>query len=256
MAIGHHLMLRLEDGRVLVKCQAERRKLARSVLRVGRDHELLAFGLADNHLHAEAACDEASAKRFAWRLGMSLSKALRLPVSFDKPRIKAIEDQPHLYSVFGYGFRQEQHHGIEGDPFLEASNLLDLLGMRVVGSYTRLNVRTHLPRITTHKLLGYFGDVDLSNARICTQDLADAAMSALALPDLRGRDSDVVRARNAAVHAVRAPADEIARALGISPRAVRIIQRRPADVGTQAVLLQLHLRAAVRAASCRDAISA
>lgn len=256
MAIGYHLMLRLQDERVLVKCQAERRTLARCVLRVGRDHELLAFGLADNHLHAEAAGDEASAKRFAWRLEMSLSKALRLPVSFGKPRIKAIEDQPHLYSVFGYVFRQEQHHGIEGDPFHEASNLLDLLGMRVVGSYTRLNVRTYLPRITTHKLLGYFGDVDLSTPPSGTQDLAEAAMSAFALSDLRGRDAEVVRARNAAVHAVRAPADEIARALGISPRAVRLIQARPPDVGTRAVRLQLHLRAAVRAASCRGAISA
>jgi hypothetical protein len=50
-AIGHHIVMQLCDGRVLAATPSTRRQLARSVLKVSRDSELLAFAQPDNHLH-------------------------------------------------------------------------------------------------------------------------------------------------------------------------------------------------------------
>ena len=61
MAIAHHLMLRLVDSRVIAPTEASRLELARSVLTIGRDYDLLAFGAADTHAHLEAACSERDA---------------------------------------------------------------------------------------------------------------------------------------------------------------------------------------------------
>jgi hypothetical protein len=157
MAIAHHIILRLADDRVMARNVAERRRLARCVLRVGRGYRLLAFRAADNHIHIEAACGELDARRFAWRAQLSMSRALRLPVSFARPRIKPIVDQAHLRSCFHYVLRQEDRHGLRSDRLFDASNLPDLLGMRLTGNYTCNNVGTLLPRVTKADIAAHLG---------------------------------------------------------------------------------------------------
>jgi len=237
-------MLRLSDDRVVARTTGERRLLARSVLGIGREYTLLGFRAADTHVHLEAVCSEAEARRFAWRVEVSLSRKLRLPVPFAKPRIKAIFDQGHLYGVFGYMFRQEQHHGIESDPFFEASNLLDLLGMRLIGDYTRDNVAMYLPRMSRAKLLGFLDNPELDTGVFQLRDLEQAAASAFAVPGLRGRGASVVEARRAAVHAVGTQAARVAEMLGIGERAVQKIRARhvPNAATVRAVRRQLELR--------------
>ena len=70
------------DGRVLATTPATRRILARSVLELGRDAELLAFAQPDNHLHAIAPRDESACNELARRIEISLSRVLSLPVRF------------------------------------------------------------------------------------------------------------------------------------------------------------------------------
>jgi len=53
--IGHHLVLRLVDNRVIANTDAQRRVVACTVIEMAKDDRLLAFGLVDTHLHLEDA---------------------------------------------------------------------------------------------------------------------------------------------------------------------------------------------------------
>ncbi len=72
--IGHHIVMQLCDGRVLATTDSTRRQLARSVLELSRDPELLAFALPDNHLNAIVPRDEGASKELARRIEISLSQ--------------------------------------------------------------------------------------------------------------------------------------------------------------------------------------
>lgn len=50
-ALRHHLMVQLDDGSVIAPSILERRCVARAVLKVGRDLQLLAFRAAGMRLH-------------------------------------------------------------------------------------------------------------------------------------------------------------------------------------------------------------
>ncbi len=250
-------MLGLVDRRVIAPTVAARCGLARSVLTIGREYSLLAFRGSDTHVHVESACSEADAFEYARRTEVSLQHRLGLPVAFERARVKPVLDQQHLGNLLHYCFRQEEHHGIDQDPFHTASNLPDLLGMRLLGRYTRDNLRRWLPRIDDRELLSHWGDLDLNGAVANIADLATAAAAAYGVPVLRGNTSAVVQARRAAVHAMWTPrvasgrerpaTRVIAEQLGIGPRAVRKLRNQPAcERGVRAVTLQLRLRAAMR----------
>jgi hypothetical protein len=247
MALGQHIMLRLIDDRVIAVGAAQRRRLARSVLRIGREHGLLGLGAADTHLHLETLGDERNARRCAWRVELSLSRSLGLGARFRLHRIKPILSQGHLGNTLHYVIGQDRHHGVAADPFLDATNLPDLVGMRVVGAYTRRNVHNHLPRVSMADLLPLFG-VELGDGAIALEDLADAAAGAYGLDCLEGRKADAVAARRAAVHAASevARAAEIAEALGITRRRVDQLLIEPgAAADVVAVSMQWRLRAAL-----------
>jgi hypothetical protein len=253
MALGQHIMLRLEDDRVLATSTAARRRLARCVLANGERFGLLAFRAADNHLHVEAVCPENEARELARRLAIALVKTLRLVVGFQTPRVKPIGDQWHLTSAFHYILRQEQHHGTDADPLFDASNLPDLLGMRLVGRYTAERMSALLPRVTRTSLLAHLGTPDLDAMidapwRAPLGDLGDAAAGAYGLVSLAGRSRPVVEARAAATHAARhASAEAIAAALGVDQRTARRLAARPPSLAAvRAVRLQLAHRAALR----------
>ena len=251
--LGFHIEMKLADGRVLVTSIAERRLLARIVLDKGRDCGLLAMRAPDTHLHVVAACTRRVAGVFVSRVRRSLRQRLDLPVRFAAPYIEPIRDQRHLYNASRYVFRQDEHHGVDVDPWAEASNLPDLLGLRQVGVYTVANVSRLLPRIRPEELVRHLG-VTLEQLDDCAtmagavDSLAAAAAAAVALPDVGGQAPVAIAARRAAVALVGdcLPTRRIAALLGTTDRAVRRLRSRPADPAlVTAVARQLRLRSAV-----------
>jgi hypothetical protein len=252
VALAYHVIQRLEDDRVLVRDTGQRRIYADTVLRIGRDAGLFCFGLPDTHSHAGVECDRSTAGRFAQRLAVGLRQNLGLVVSFGPVRVREIRDQGHLGNAFSYILAQASHHGVDADPWLEATAVPDLLGLRVIGGYLRPRVRALLPRIRRADLLAKLAIKDL-DAGGALDDLGDAAAAIIAVPVLIGRAPGIIDARRAAIAVARgqgADTARIAELLGISARAVRWLEgtaARPDHV--RAIGLQLGLRARLRKAS-------
>ncbi|MBI4957269.1 MAG: hypothetical protein HY908_34980 [Myxococcales bacterium] len=248
--LGWHIGLRLADDRVLAGTPRERRLLSRAVLRHGARARLVAYRAADTHLHAELLCERDEAGRFARSVGCAVAAALgkRVPLyaSFCKP----IADQRHGQSTFRYILGQEHHHGLESDPFHEASNLPDLLGLRDVGHYTAQVLGEAFPRIRRDELVATLGGVPGAEPED-PELLVDAAAAALALPDLRGRHPDAVEGRRAAVQAAGRTwaAWQLAPLLGMGERTAERLRRQACDPGlVAAVRGQWRLRSGRRAA--------
>ncbi len=246
-----HIMIRLSDQRVIAPTAEARCLLARSVLAAGRNFGLLLFRCADSHLHQMAACARHEALELARRIEVSLRKRLALPVPFDRAYVKPVRDQGHARWLVPYILNQEPHHGVDLDPLFVASNLPDLLGMRLLGAYTVNNVRRLLPRVTRSQLLDRLGaaGLDDADAPIDLLDLVDAATAAFALSELNGRREPAAAARRAAVAVAsqHLPTAAIAERLSLAPRTVRQLRQRGAPAAdVQAVTLQLRLRTSLR----------
>lgn len=172
------------------------------LLSQGEERGLLAFGAADNHVHATLAAGRHSAGRFAHDVETALRWQLDLGARFERARIRPLHDQRHAYNAFHYVHRQDARHELHLDHAREGTSLPDLLGLRVLDTSLIARVRTHLPRVRREDLVGQFpsGAFDKKTS-IDLGVLADAAAAALALPALRGRSAGVSRARRAAVHA-------------------------------------------------------
>jgi len=157
MPVGHHVRLRARDDRVVTPSPADRRRYARTVLEVGREFGLLCFRGADTHGHVELACNRDAAGEFARRVEIALTLGLGVDGGFQPAWVGPIHDQRHLQATFRYILRQRDHHELESDPFHEASNLPDLLGLRPLGVYTAARVRELLPRVHRDDLLELLG---------------------------------------------------------------------------------------------------
>ena len=260
-ALGHHIMIRSDDDRVLAPSPALRRALARTLYRVAEGFPLLAFGAADNHLHLEALCDRASAGDLAHRVMCSLRWALELSSLFASVRIKRLEDQGHLRSTFHYTLNQRNHHGVQSDPFLDASSLPELLGMRLLPTDSVQLVREHIPRLQRGGLLRHLGCDRLYPAtdeqlRALVDAgrhdlLRDGAAGAVGLGELEGRAPVVVVARTALVQLLAGCCTprQIGEAVERTDSVIRRTRARPPLPGLQrAVRLQLALRLMLLAA--------
>ena len=236
--IAHHLVLRLADNRVLPTSTADRRLLARCVLRQGRRTRLLAFRAADTHVHVLLACDRRRTGWFAQSAGTALQQRLRPGARFAPAWHEPVRSQRHLARAFDYVFRQEERHGLVLDPYAEGSNLPDLLGLRVEGVWTTALVRELLPRVGRDELLRLLrlGLPHLSPAPLAPPahlpiaGLGDAAAAAALLPSLQGSSATIVSARRAAVHAAgpgRTAA--LARELRSSVAGIKRLRRQPSD---------------------------
>jgi len=135
----------------------------------------------------------------------------------------------------------------EADRHNDASNLHDLVGLRVTGDYTRLNVRTLLPQIHGPELMAYLDMPGIAPPATASlwNSLPDAAAAAFALPAICARNDAGARARTAAVHTARRDLSitRMSQLMHIRRRTVRRLGRarvRPADV--RAVRMQLTLR--------------
>ncbi len=230
--IAYHMTTRLRDDRVIAPTVAQRRTLASIVFRQARKERLLAFSAPDTHMHILVANGRTAAGKLAHRVEVAVKRRLQLEVGFSQAEFEPVRDQSHLRNAFIYIMRQYQRHGVQSDPCHEASNLPDLLGIRITGQFTVAHVRLLLPRIQRLDLLPYLGvDDPREGALPPPAHVTEAAAAAVGLPALLGSTRMVVEARVAVVKMLRGvvPGNETARLLGISPRSVRRMTRQKVD---------------------------
>ena len=253
--LGFHLMFRLEDDRVIAPSAAKRRTLARPVYRVCEDCQLLCFGAADTHLHVEVTDPPERLGRLTQRLTESLRRSLRIPVRFARPHIKPLRDQHHLVNTFHYGLNQRNRHGVRSDPFLDASSLPELLGMRNFPTDSLRRVREFLPRLTRDDLLPHLWPPQLPDRPRPPADLlpsvqlidaCDAAAGAFGLGSLAGSSNEALAASAtlAQLAAGQLSVREQRAQLGCSKtRHWRLKKRNVTPAQAYALGLQLSLRA-------------
>lgn len=246
-SLAQHVMMRLRDDRVIAPTIQEQRIVASVVLEKGRHHQLLAFSAADSHLHVEPACDRGAALEMCRRIEGSLKRKLQLEVGFAPAHLKPIQSQRHLAKTFDYILRQDKRHGLVSlDPGREASNLPDLLGMRVLGQYTAANVKALLPRTQRVQLLEHYGLEELVPQAEPLHLLLPSAAAAIGRENLNGQSPDQLAARRAVLEILhgRMLWTEAATLLGVSRRTVYRLRDRPVDkMLAKAILLQVCLRA-------------
>jgi hypothetical protein len=242
--------IRLEDDRPIATTPASRRVVARVVLEQGDARGLLAFGAADDHLHAALATDRATAGAFARYVESALVWQLGLAARFERARIRPLQDQKHAYNTFHYAHRQDSRHLLDLDRAREGTSLPDLLGLRVLDTSLIARVRAHLPRIRREDLVSQFHpDAFDAEGPLDLDVVADAAAAALALVDLRARSLDALRARRAAVHAAGPDVSSrrLSDCLGVGQRAIQSLRAQAREpVLIRAVERQAHLRCAAR----------
>lgn len=196
----------------------------------------------DTHVHVLAACNRGDAGKLAQRIAVTLLARLGLATRFDRARIRPVNDQSHLTHAFHYILNQYEHHKVRNDGTHEGSCLPDLLGLRVGAEPLVELAQQMLPRLDFNELYGLLGPKgSFKEVPLRWNLLADAAAAAFGLPDLAGRTSTVVAARNAACTYVngRMSAVRAAELLGtttrtlfrarkqsVNPNAVRAVQRQ------------------------------
>jgi hypothetical protein len=140
-AVGYHVIMLLDDSRVIAESAAELRIATRVLQDHGASRQLLATAVSDTHSLTLLACTREQAGTFARYAEGALVTRLKLAARFERARIRPVRDQSHLGNTFWYVLRQAAHHGVLTDPLHEGSSLPDLLGMRVTGRAVRAAVR-------------------------------------------------------------------------------------------------------------------
>ncbi len=236
--------MRLADDRPIAASVSARRRASRALTRVTASFGLLAFAVADTHLHLLLATNRVPAGECARRVEISLQQQLVLGARFQAARVHPVKGPWHLQQSFLYVLRQLERHGIGIDPTHDGTSLPDLLGMRLLGRESARLASSLLPRLDVAGLSGLLAAPVDTECEGRVEVLPDAAAAAFALPRLTGRCPDVVRARRAAVRVARgAPAKQLSELLGMSVSSVRDARAEPIDAAAvRAVLLQWRLR--------------
>jgi hypothetical protein len=229
-ALGEHIRCRLRNDGPIAATPERRRVVARIILEKGRDFDLLAFGLADTHLHL-AKGEAGAGGELARRVEIAITRRFGLEVGFERVRIEAVVDIWHLYRVFEYVLRQDRRHKIETDPLREATNLPDLLGLRGIGGYTAGNVRRLLPRVTRGQLLELLGAPKLAPADGPVERIVQSAAAAICRPQLIGYSHEVQAARRAviAIAEDRLGSPRLAALLDVHRATVNRLRKMPPD---------------------------
>jgi hypothetical protein len=246
--LGHHLVLRLGDDRVIAPSPALRRLWARRLAALSAELPILAWKVVDTHIHILVLGDSEQARELVRRLRIWLARTLQLGVPLELQRMKPLADRSHMEAAFHYVLRQDDHHGVPVDPAQESSALADILGLRVLCPQLQDRVREHLPRTRREALLRLLG-VDRLEEAVEATVLLESAKAAFALDSIVGLDEYGRRARRAALVAGRplGPA-RLARMLEVEEATASRLSRvevPPADL--RAVRLQMGLRLALRA---------
>jgi hypothetical protein len=242
-ALGHHLTMRLLDDRPIASDAASRRRAARAIYRVGTGLGLLAFAIADTHMHVVAVANRLEAGELARRIEISLHRQLRPGARFQPMRSRPIVDQWHLYRAVMYVLRQLEHHAPQLDPLHEGTSLPELIGMRVLDRTTPDLVRLLLPRL---ELSDFEAQLGIATADAGSAAPTDVDVLGDAVAGAFGLTNGVVsaRARRAAAHAATdVTAAALARILDAHPSSIARARAASADaVAVRAVRRQLAAR--------------
>lgn len=259
-AVGYHVTLRLSDDRGIARRGPALRRAARALYGVGARRGLLAFRVADTHVHALVATDREGAGLFCRYTGCALRRVLGLPVPFEPGRLRPMESERHAWNALRYLMKQEAHHGTHFDPTHDGSSLPDLVGMRVLlegvdgpplCAPTTERLRLLFPRLGVEDVRAWLELDDLARVEPALELLPEAAAAAFGLPDLFGQGRLTQLARRAAVHAagLDGSATQLSALLGVSRRTVFDMRRAAVAAAlVGAVQLQLRLRTTVWAA--------
>jgi len=226
-------------------------------------HDLLLFDVVDDHVHAalEAERPALAARGLRWTLEATTGPGVR----WQAPHVQPIEGRRHLERLVGYLLEQPARHELPVHPALwTGSCFLDLVGARRLAGFDAARLRAHLPRLRERALreaVG-LGSDPLAPAeraawdRVGPRRLVELASATVAAgPDLRGRSAPVVAARALAARIAQGlglGTSPVARALGVTPRAVRRLASRPADRALmRAIGLRYALEERVRAGAGR-----
>lgn len=245
MPLGQHLICRLENNSVIAPTPETRLVVTRLVFAMARSLCLLAYHLVDSHLHLVLLEAQARAMEFARNLESAITQRLDLGEGFARAHPEPIRDQRHLLNAFDYVLRQQSRHGLTWDPYLLASNIPDLLGMRVLGNFTKEHLRQRLPRVRPSTLLKYHGLESLSSLEPSLDHLVDATCAAAGLSSIQGLSRAHRAARLAAldVAAGRLPQKDLAALLDVTSRTLQRVGPQTADPAlVRAVRGQLALR--------------
>ncbi len=248
--IAFHVSFRLVDSRVIAPTADQRRLVARSILERCSEARLLCFNVPDNHVHLEHAESKAVGAELVRRIKISISRQLQLPVGFAPPDHRPILHQGHLLRAFDYILRQQPRHGLAWDPYHEASNLSDLLGLRVIGAQTAGTVRQLLPRVDRRFLLRLLGVTELTETTGPHHRVLAAARAASGLTNLRRRSVQARSVWRAVLEVLKdeLPLVRIAELLGVARETVHRIRGIAPDPRlVHAIRLQLGLRQAKQA---------
>ncbi len=147
-----HIMMRLRRDAVIAPSPEHRRAVARVFHRKGRGFGLLAFSVADTHLHSLVCCGREAAGEFARRVEISLHHHIPLHTGFSPAHLVPVRDQHHLERTFHYIHKQQQRHGLRNDPLHEGSSLSDLLGLRAGFPGVGRVLGERLPRVNEEQL--------------------------------------------------------------------------------------------------------
>ena len=247
--------MRLIDDSGVARAVASLR-LASSVLyQHGAERGIVAFRVADTHIHAIVACSRFEAGRFARYAGAGLRKRLRIPVAFEPSRIRPIQSDQHLANAIRYVLVQESHHETAFDPCHEGSSLPELVGARRLDASVLARVRRLAPRLNEARFIDWMGATGFERAPRDPTLVREAAAAALGIADLSGQSAAHQRARIGAVHTVLSIAafarvDEL---LAMPARSVRRYQQQRAEPWVlRAIERQLQLRAHLAAKIPRD----
>ena len=249
--LGYHVVCRLRDSRVIAPSNHERCVLARVVLEQCQGARLLAFNAPDNHLHIQHCEDRATSGRLTQRVQTALKRRLGLPVGFATAQHEPIKHNGHRAKAFDYIFGQQPRHGLSWDPPREASNLPDLLGLRIIGQHTATDVRSLLPRVNRAHLLAFYGLTELSEATSPVEHVIPATLFALGRTTLNSRAAVTGAAWRAMMHVLEGQLTvaAMARLFGVARQT--LFRRRGDDPNlrlVRAIRLQLGVRRLIGAA--------
>lgn len=218
--LGHHLTVRLVEDDWIARDLAARRALTRTLYACGEHRGLLAFRVADNHLHILLECSRETAGAFARVALPALRRVLELDMPFECARIRPMTSSRHLRNAFAYVFEQGRRHGSIYDPAHDGSSLPDLMGLRCLDvAHTVMRVRSALPRLGRAELEGWLGHGTRNVAIEPDLELLhEAASGAVALPHLQRYGCIARAAKVAAISAGQRwwSGREVREALGIS----------------------------------------
>jgi hypothetical protein len=222
-ALAWHITMRLAADRVIAATPSALRRAARSLIERARGRDLLAFCMADNHVHVVLGCSREEAGRFARTAEQSMQLGLGLGVPFERARLRPILGTSHLAHAVRYVLRQGLHHGAEHDPGFDGCSIVDMFGLRVLDPELPHRVQRYLPRLTRRAAAPWFPRLRSIDPEM--DALAIAAAAAVAAADLRSNTPTVVAARRAAIEIV--DLEDAAALLGLTPRAARRLRARP-----------------------------